>query len=497
MRFFTSTLVALVPFALAKRDSALRPRSSIGAIVEDTAAFLNGQVRQTIQSDVKATLEQFSELPSYIKSVVQQAVTLPLSQANTDLTATEQLQRLQTQITSQLNKVQDDVISDIAQLDSSSLGSDRGNFQALQACIAEIVKQGGLQEGQNCLSESGYSVSSLRDQFVTFVNVNDFDIPAQAINAVTQNVTDYLNSVVLYPGAEAIISQTQGAIQNVQLTQAATLRDAAIRSFDCFTSAISMISTIALQDRYLQCNLGNTSGTSFSQSALQKVEESYIAATNQYSGYLPPNIVSNVQSIGLQALGLSLDPYSSTTRNAINDAILSNVASTSGETASLAISLTKCLNTLLDADQTTNCDPETNAAVVSAKFNIYRNYLAQYVSILPQRLVLALNQKTIELAAESGMTEDEVKAALQGVFNKVSAGSVYEACYNSYLDCVTQGLSSGTSQANSTCVKGDVCKGLPPVTTPTALDGTSPYAGIANKKRRNLSQRKRLIFRNK
>lgn len=491
MRFLLSIL-ALLPqsLAVARRDSALRPRASItlGDALSDTQAYLNSQVRTTIQQDVQATLDQFKDLPDYVSSVVKQAVTLPLSQANYNLSATEQLQRIQEQVTTKLQSIQNDVIADIAQLPTSSIAEgDRANFTKLQACIGQIVAQGGLQEGQNCLSESGYAVSSLRDQFVTFVNVNDFKIPAQAINAVTANITKFLDSNVLYPGAEALISQTQGAIQNVQLTQAAILRDASISSFDCFVSAISMISTVALADRYLQCDYGNTATTTFANSTLNKVEQSYIAATNQYSGYLPPNIVSDVQSIGLQALSVSLDPYQNATRNAINDAILSSVATTSGETASLAISLVRCLNTLLDLNQDTNCNPETDASIVKSQFNIYRNYLSQFVSILPQRLVLALNQKTTELAAETNMTEDQVRSQLQALFDKASVGAQYDSCYNAYLDCVTSGLSSGISQANSTCEKGSQCQNLPQL-TPTRLDGTSPYSGIAGK--RSIDNRK-------
>lgn len=153
----------------------------------------------------------------------------------------------------------------------------------------------------------------------------------------------------------------------------------------------------------------------------------------------------------------------------------------------MAISLVRCLNTLLDLNQDTNCNPETDASIVKSQFNIYRNYLSQFVSILPQRLVLALNQKTTELAAETNMTEDQVRSQLQALFDKASVGAQYDSCYNAYLDCVTSGLSSGISQANSTCEKGSQCQNLPQL-TPTRLDGTSPYSGIAGK--RSIDNRK-------
>lgn len=203
-----------------------------------------------------------------------------------------------------------------------------------------------------------------------FTEINDFQLPAQTINEATANITAYLDSVTLYPGAEAIISQTQGAIQNVQLAQAATERDAAQASFKCLINAIQVISTVPLSERYLQCDFGNTATTSFADSTLARVEQSYIQATNQYSGFLPPNIVKNVQSIGMQALSLSLDPYQNSTRQVINDAILSSVAATSGETATLALSLQKCLNAMLDLSTETTCDPERNLAIVQGTLSV-------------------------------------------------------------------------------------------------------------------------------
>lgn len=168
-----------------------------------------------------------------------------------------------------------------------------------------------------------------------------------------------------------MIAATQGAIQNVQLAQAATERDAALASFNCFITAIQQISQVSLQKRYLQCDLGNTEAVPFQKSTLARVEQSYFQAVDQYSGVLPPTIVTQVQAIGLQALSLSLDPYQNSTRNAINAAILSNVAETSGLTATLARSLASCLNTMLDLDDTNTCDPEVNVNIVQGENNLY------------------------------------------------------------------------------------------------------------------------------
>jgi hypothetical protein len=60
-------------------------------------------------------------------------------------------------------------------------------------------------------------------------------------------------------------------------------------------------------------------------------------------------------------------------------------------------------------------------AVLNANANIYRDYLNTFVSILPKRLVQALNQ-TVQASLESptGPQADELTAQIQKLFDEAS-----------------------------------------------------------------------------
>lgn len=96
------------------------------------------------------------------------------------------------------------------------------------------------------------------------------------------------------------------------------------------------------------------------------IEEAYQDKVNQFSGVLPPNVVAAVQAIGTSALSLNLGPYDAAVRNTINNAILSNTAATSGETATVVGALIKCLNTVYDDTPSNDCNPNTNPAVLQS-----------------------------------------------------------------------------------------------------------------------------------
>ena len=57
------------------------------------------------------------------------------------------------------------------------------------------------------------------------------------------------------------------------------------------------------------------------QSALADIEEAYQARINQFAGVLPPNLVTNIQQIGLATLTTNIGPYEKATRDRINTAI--------------------------------------------------------------------------------------------------------------------------------------------------------------------------------
>lgn len=83
----------------------------------------------------------------------------------------------------------------------------------------------------------------------------------------------------------------------------------------------------------------------------------------RYAGALPPSLAADVQKIGVATLTLNIGPYDNSTRTAINDAILSAVAATSGESATIVGNLLDCLNTIYDDVPTEECNPNADVSL--------------------------------------------------------------------------------------------------------------------------------------
>jgi len=64
-------------------------------------------------------------------------------------------------------------------------GTDTNSFDALKSCIVQVIQQGGLQQGQTCLSPSGLSLDTIASSFQTFTDINYFQGPAGAVNSLT------------------------------------------------------------------------------------------------------------------------------------------------------------------------------------------------------------------------------------------------------------------------------------------------------------------------
>lgn len=81
----------------------------------------------------------------------------------------------------QLNKIEESLPKTLWSLDAPL--DDTVDFNALRNCIDTIVAMGGItnEDQGTCLSNSGYSLESLKSQFNQFVDMNTFVIPANAV----------------------------------------------------------------------------------------------------------------------------------------------------------------------------------------------------------------------------------------------------------------------------------------------------------------------------
>lgn len=143
---------------------------------------------------------------------------------------------------------------------------------------------------------------------------------------------------------------------------------------------------------------------------------------------------------------LNIGPYDNSTRTAINDAILSAVAATSGESATIVGSLLDCLNTIYDDIPTEQCNPNADPDVLQHNANIVRNYLAQFASTLPKVLVQNLNATVqASLQDDQGVEAEALRDELQALWEQASLGSEYEACELQFIDCVVATAVSGSA----------------------------------------------------
>lgn len=209
---------------------------------------------------------------------------------------------------------------------------DRANINALRECINTIVAKGGRRSETDgsCISTSGFSLDSLRDQFKTFTNVNLFDAPVAAVDKVVADVDAYLQSVELVPATEDLIKAATNSIENVVKTVSDLERIATQKAFDCFLEALTAISDVPLSQRERLCNQGNGNGVA--GTALQDLQTAYISRVNQYASGLPPIVARQIQQIGVTTMTLKVGSYDEALRDEINIAINSQVSSTAGET---------------------------------------------------------------------------------------------------------------------------------------------------------------------
>jgi len=105
-----------------------------------------------------------------------------------------------------------------------------------------IVDMGGRksEDDGTCLAESGYSLDSLIDQFNTFVDINQFQIPADKANQAYNEIMAYLDSVELVPAEEYLIGNASESIRNVLLATAAKERDASESAFACWIKSLQV-----------------------------------------------------------------------------------------------------------------------------------------------------------------------------------------------------------------------------------------------------------------
>jgi len=163
---------------------------------------------------------------------------------------------------------------------------------------------------------------------------------------------------------ETFLAHTNNALSSVSANTPANLAEAIRKAQDCFQAATEQRDPAHF--RKLQCD--DWEGLKALQVSLLIVrgrelmsgQDAYLSVTNQFVGYLPPNVLNDViDGITLSVASSRSDdhliasdnaftkPDKEDARHHLNNALRSVGASTSGESATLFVTLTLCLNNLV------------------------------------------------------------------------------------------------------------------------------------------------------
>jgi len=447
--------------------------STVLATEKEVGRVVASEVKSTIANDAAGVIKAFSgTLPPEVLSLVDKALNITVLQNLSGVTNGTQLDTLSSMVSQKMTEIEATVHAGIT--NATFYGQDQGaSFSDLRKCIADVVKNAGTASGQRCLTMGNTAaLSDIKQIFKNMVDQYAFQMPMNTALDLKKKVDTYLSNSSLIPAAQELVRDVQDATLSVAATTNAENVQAFYSAEACFFEALAQpVYTSAYE---YQCNAGTLDDD---DSTLDNVGDIYRATVNQYAGVLPPEIVQDIQDIGTNYLAKNISKVDNQTRNDVNAAVLSVVASTSGNTATLTYQLLDCLDLVLipGAGNATTQEACLNSpkGVAASRLNIINGYIQQFYGVLPPKLVLNMKDNvTSALANDTSLSATKVKNHLEELFKASAAGPEYVSCYENFESCVLNAV--GNATASATCTLGAACKALP--FTLTLVDQTSPYA---------------------
>lgn len=122
-------------------------------------------IQTTIKNDIGSVISAFSNVPQYVRDLVQTGLNDVMNQVIYTQTPQQQFNTISSAINTKLA----DIEASIPQTFSDFLGTktdDTGNIQALKTCVMQIVGMGGRKSEADgtCLTNSGLSAPGFIDQ---------------------------------------------------------------------------------------------------------------------------------------------------------------------------------------------------------------------------------------------------------------------------------------------------------------------------------------------
>ncbi|GAA5886169.1 hypothetical protein JCM6882_004287 [Rhodosporidiobolus microsporus] len=348
-----------------------------------------------------------------------------------------------------------------AQLAASE--ADKATLNDAQACLTDILSRGSIPQGYACVDSGRNSLSRYRTAANTVLEQFVGIVPPSTLTLIQDDFTSYFSSLGLIPAINDINTHLQNVLASVTASISGETVTAVEKLQDCLGGAFA--GSEGLQTDF-RCFTAVDGPAEHLANILHGVLQ-------QFAGYLPPNVVSDV--INIYTFYLSTlppaSPLSPGTSSALdlmthlNAALLSITASASGNTVTAVQQLAQCFNdvVMLEGDEAAQsafeCTVSKEGPVRTAQI-LVNGAVQQGFGYLPPSLVLQLEQELRPLLLTAPLppsSSSAISTAFTAAFRSTDTGPEFATCLLALEDCVNAAVLKGSEVE---CALGEKCRPL-------------------------------------
>ncbi|KAH9452122.1 hypothetical protein H4Q26_017309 [Puccinia striiformis f. sp. tritici PST-130] len=464
------------------RDSYSPSETAAPATVSGVSTgFVSGQKAVTAQlkADAHAVIQDFStaftnatgdantqssaETAKLFTTIVKGAMSAPINQniGSSDTPSQDRLNSMAATINSTLNSINDAANKILSQSNGAL------HYQDLKDCIGGMVQQGGLHDGESCVI-NGMSITGVSNIMTSVLkNFGNNAIPPAILHETSKALDPSFTAII--PGEQTFYDSVNSAITSVQASVSGQLIAALNDAQNCFETSMKSNGTYAEKMQLTQdCNRSPKGASVYND-----LKTLYLSVTNQFVGYLQPNIIDSVHDIADHYLDKG-DPKSDAAyfRKAIANTTSSLVASNAGNQVTYAYSLSNCLDSVIGTTDphaasnianTKDCLSKPDGPPASVKQIVY-GYVQQIYGVLPAQIAAKIEASGVTKLDPADPQYQSKVAALHDTSEKTNVGPEYVTCYETFVDCLfnsRNGALAKPGNTQSVCLLGDACQKTP------------------------------------
>ncbi|GAA6038229.1 hypothetical protein JCM8097_005804 [Rhodosporidiobolus ruineniae] len=309
-----------------------------------------------------------------------------------------------------------------------------------QACLNDILIRGSIPTGYACVFNGKDTLSRYRTAANTVLEQFVGIVPPATLSIIQDDFTAYFNSLGLIPPVIDLNQYLQNVLASVVASTSGETVTAVEQAGECLERALTGSKNIQLTYDCFATSNG----------PVQHLENILNGVLQQFVGYLPPNAaqsIINIYSYYLwQAVGGGTKP-SAELLEPMDNAMLSVVASASGNTVTATQQLIQCFNDLImledDARSTYTCLLGSSGPVRTVQV-LVNGILQQGFGYLPPTLVLQLEQDLRPLLTSTTLPAPSlIDPVFQSAFQATAAGPETVTCALAVEDCLNAASLAG------------------------------------------------------